>query len=351
MTSPVEIKIENHGRFAQLKTLTKTSLADWLKKEYEYWNEIYQAIIQTGNDSVYQNRIGHYAAKVNDIIRSINAIHPNAVHDHFNDFFQLAKYQLPFHENDDENILLHLVRTNSLAPALFGFSSTLKDNDRTFNSGYNDELFGIQENISTNIKNQIDHFEKELKSKLGEAKVSFDIAANEINTNVLTATKSIALAEPVTYWQESQDTYNSRAKKYGRYAVLSSISFLILIIGLIIFEYSGGINTTIGSLKITIPSNSFGIALLLILTTASVWIVRVLVKLMMTNISLGIEALERATMIKTFLALENSKTQLNNEIQTLFFTTLFRPTSNTLSDDSTSPEYIRLIEAIMPKKT
>ena len=176
-------------------------------------------------------------------------------------------------------------------------------------------------------------------------------AREELSKAVDSATMAILSAEPVKFWDSRRDLHHARAKAYKKALIIAAAVFLTIIVSLVIFEYSDGKTIEIFGRAWKIPTANFSLALTIIFTTAAIWLTRVIVKLMMTNLALEIEAVERSTMIKTYIALEKSNITKTAEIEMLFYSTLFRPSTNTLTDDSTSPEYIRLIEALIQKKS
>lgn len=77
--------------------------------------------------------------------------------------------------------------------------------------------------------------------------------------------------------------------------------------------------TMYGGFEFTLPKTLSGIALILLISTGGIWSTRVFVKLMMANLTLETESIERATMIKTFVAMKAVESSIAQEAELLFY--------------------------------
>jgi hypothetical protein len=282
---------------------------------------------------------------------------------------ELALSALPTHDDDEPdgdirhmasdgsldnyiNDRLHTIEQQRAQIALFQKRLNLELNGTRgkiihYREEFDQEITDIQQRL--NETNQLIATASVAASEAREA----DLAESrkEISSLVDNATQAILSAAPVEYWESRQKLHHSRAASYKTALIVVALFFLAAICTLIILEYQNGESITFQGMEIPVPAGKFSLALMVLLTTSAIWLTRILVKLMMTNLALEIEALERGTMIKTYIALEQANTAKTPEIEMLFYSTLFRPSTNSLTDDSTSPEYIRLIEALIQKKS
>lgn len=353
-----KLDLTHADRLSHVQKLDPNNRKAWFIKEKEFWEGVHNSIKHSPTEHYYQNTVTRYLFLIGEFI---------------NDSEDLTKirqfhseFSIPLHDETPHNQLIQeFANRGQISTGLYMFSTLLNQQGAIYNSKYKIELLNIEENLKsainekhesflgslTEAKTSFDAFadtkEKEVKTKLWE---TVDNATTEINNTVTAATNAILSAEPVKYWEEREKKHRTKAKSYKRGVIATSIAFISTLIFLTLSVYKNGEIYTILNIPITLPAEKFSIALLVISTTAAIWLVRILVKLMMTNLALEIEALERSTMIKTYIAIDSTKAGNSAEIQMLFYTTLFRPSSNSLTDDSTSPEYIRIIEAMLQKK-
>ncbi|MXI50153.1 hypothetical protein GRW89_26955 [Pseudomonas moraviensis] len=360
--SKMEMQIENFkstfsDRLDRIKELAEEDRPKWFATEKEFWGEIFA---KTGGNENYNRGIIHQYL----ITLSNTLANPSNL-----DAFQKIQtdHPLPLHDETPHNEqLLEFAQRGQAGQAIYLFNILLKQQTSLYNSTYKHELTALEEsfketltiekekhkNYISEARNSFNTFTETTKKEMSDQfKEILDNATKEISNTVTAATNAILTAEPVKYWEEREIKHRDKARSY-RYGVITAATlFITILIFLTLSVYKNGETYTIAGLPITLPAEKFSIALLIISTTAAIWLVRILVKLMMTNLALEIEALERSTMIKTYIAIDSTKAEQASEIRTLFYTTLFRPSNNTLSDDSTSPEYIRIIEAMLQKKS
>ena len=145
--------------------------------------------------------------------------------------------------------------------------------------------------------------------------------------------------------------HKESAKKYGILSLISGTIFAITLGTVIVNEYSAGLSYSLWIYSLTLPKSISGIALILLISTAGIWSTRIFVKLMMANLTLESESLERATMIKTFVAMKAVESSMAQEAELLFYTTLFRPSNNVINEESTAPEFGKLLDAVLKAKS
>lgn len=345
-------------RLSHIKELNKDDLHVWFKTEREYWEEIFNIIKHSTGDHYYRNIIQKYLTLIEGMLTDSSDL--AAIYIFHNE------HSLPLHdENPHNEHIKEFSRRGQISTGLYIFNTLLNQQGAFYTIKYKSELLALEEKLKKSFSDEQEKYissltettksfntfaettEKDVTNKLWK---TLDNATAEITNTVTAATNAILSAEPVKYWEEREKKHRNKARSYRHAVIGAAISFIATLVFLTLSVYKNGEAYTILDIPITLPAEKFSIALLVICTTAAIWLVRILVKLMMTNLALEIEALERSTMIKTYIAIDSTKAEKAAEIRMLFYTTLFRPSSNSLTDDSTSPEYIRIIEAMLQKK-
>lgn len=363
LTSIMEMPAEDFSvkypdRLEFFRKLNTTHRNRWIALELKFWTNIKEKIEHQEYPSRFLKTISEYL----DILRSDGkSLFSNKSIESFQ-----KNQPLPFHDEQPEcDFFPDLAENGQLDIAIYTFRASLKNFDRAYLTARSEDLSKIEDSYRANITaettklfSEIDNSEQKLNEyrENAEEKISeklaleLEKAKSEINNILTAANKTILSAEPVKYWQERENNHKNKAKKYAWYVISTAIVFFLLLTFLTVSVYKVSDEFIFAGIPISLPTEKTSIALIIIATTGAIWLTRVLVKLMMTNLALEIEALERSTMIKTYIAMEYARGEQIQEIQMLFYTTLFKPSNNNLSDDSTSPEYIRIIEAMLQKK-
>ncbi|WP_395602861.1 DUF6161 domain-containing protein [Pseudomonas sp. A1230] len=352
------ISLEHLDRFDHVKEMDDKSQKFWLQKEKIFWDDILNILRSNG---VLNNE----RSVVESYLRTINGMLVNA-----NDITSLQLFQdtqpLPFHdEHPHAEHMIEFAKNNQFQTARYLFQSLILQQSTLYINKYKSELKHLEEQLKNTITSEHETYTSSLtenrksfnifaettkKDVQDNLKEQLELATTEISNTVTAATNAILSAEPVKYWEEREKKHRTKARSYRKGVITASLFFVSILVFLTFSVYKNGETYNIYGIPLTLPVEKFSIALLIICTTAAIWLIRILVKLMMTNLALEIEALERSTMIKTYIAMDSTKAEQAAEIRMLFYTTLFRPSSNSLTDDSTSPEYIRIIEAMLQKK-
>ncbi|ROL88010.1 DUF6161 domain-containing protein [Pseudomonas protegens] len=354
------LELTHKDRFDRIKSLSDDVFDSWLTSEKEYWKSVLITLNRPGSlrDEASVTMIDSYIKtleKPEEKLTLTESIKQNQ-----------TKNPLPFHDDHAySDGLKELLNLGHFRVALYIFRSSLGESSRQYTNSHRAELDEIKHSfnhstlrIKEELNNELNAVTEKLKLFIEASQIqseeklstSLEDAKTSIRNTVDTANAAIMSVEPVKYWEEREKKHKEKAHNYLTAVKISAFSFIALVIFLTLSVYKNSETYTFAGFPISIPVEKFGIALLIITTTASIWFVRVLVKLMMTNLALEIEALERSTMIKTYIAMDNAKVEQSSEIRMLFYSTLFKPSTNNLADDSTSPEYIRIIEAMMQKK-
>ncbi|WP_144944956.1 hypothetical protein [Pseudomonas oryzihabitans] len=149
----------------------------------------------------------------------------------------------------------------------------------------------------------------------------------------------------VRFWETKKDLHQARANRC-KWAAIALGMLAAATLSLLILAAFKDQDSTIW-LGFKLP-NHFYVAISIIIGSAFVWALRISVQLMMTNFSLESEALERATVIKTYVAISD---QIDDpEITRDFYKFLLSVNKVTISPDSVSPEAYKLLESLITSK-
>lgn len=210
---------------------------------------------------------------------------------------------------------------------------------------------GAIQSISSVIDHKVTETITELSAKEVNLSESIQSAEDRLNNLFKASEAAIALSAPVKYWEDRKKLHKESAQKYGIFSLISGVIFAITLGTVIVNEYSAGLSYSFWIYSLTLPKSISGIALILLISTAGIWSTRIFVKLMMANLTLESESLERATMIKTFVAMKAVESSMAQEAELLFYTTLFRPSNNVINEESTAPEFGKLLDAVLKAKS
>ena len=194
------------------------------------------------------------------------------------------------------------------------------------NDSINKELRIFRENIGQTFDKEFNRH----KSKMEEAEKFYD--------------SELAVKKAVNYWTKKAESHQINSVVFG---IVSGVLMIGTLISIIFFgNYIIGLNldepngigkrllTQSGALQIWVYAFFIG-ALTLI-----VWIIRLLVKVFLSNLHLLSDAKERETMIMTYLALEREEQVLNKEDKDLILPSIFRVSSNGIIKEDSSPNPI-----------
>jgi hypothetical protein len=157
--------------------------------------------------------------------------------------------------------------------------------------------------------------------------------------------KNIELKQATSYWKEQADKYNSTYKVY--FWINISIAVVLLISTFILINYSGlfiqnlpldkNSNGTINSLKVLVHSAPFfNYVLFILYTTIVIWIMKILVKIMLSNYHLKVDANERVIMLNTYLVLLEDGKGFDEKDKKVILDNIFRQTNHGIIKDETS---------------
>ncbi|RLU00983.1 DUF6161 domain-containing protein [Ketobacter sp.] len=154
--------------------------------------------------------------------------------------------------------------------------------------------------------------------------------------------EEIAEKEAVDYWNAKAKTHNRRIKWYVVTIVLLAALFFFSGYELFDFFREAIVNETSSKNRELIFSQDGQIRHWVLLFTASaamivIWLIRIAVRLLFSNIHLAEDAKERATLIQTYLAMERYESVLKPEDKELILPSIFRPSSDGIVKDDAAP--------------
>ncbi len=246
------------------------------------------------------------------------------------------------------------------------------------------------------VKNELEKLQKN-EEELSITKEQFEdlfeqskLAKKEYDDAKDAAINDTKLKTSVSYWEEKQDKHKHRFWNYGSLAITLII---ILIVGLyfIISKHNINFQTTpqnTNSISTVIDFNAsqkeknisktttlksnindtnqtaqnisldnpidylhyFGwYALLIFASSSALWIIRITVKIALSNLHLSEDAHERVVMIKTYLAFISEGHGLEEKDKQLIMTSLFRPSNIGIIQDESSITVADIVSSLKGK--
>lgn len=346
----------------QFEKLTADDFSFWVSKEAGYWAEIDTAVRSQKNTNLYlranpklTENIANYLITLGQINNALAPIvsfatseTPTLNTSHF--ISEIFAFDLPHHDDPLAEDFRAACLCGEAASAVYTYRTLSRQPEKHYFRGYDE---GINKNlklVSTTIDFRASETLKNLSTKETELQDKIRNAEDTLKNIVAAATSAIALSEPVKFWEDRKSIHNANANRYGKYASISAFVFSCLLALTILYEYMSGTTHLVFGYEFTLPKSLSGIATILLISTAGIWATRIFVKLMMANLTLETESIERATMIKTFVAMKAAESSIAQEAELLFYTTLFRPSNNVISEESTAPEFGKILDAILRAK-
>jgi len=184
-------------------------------------------------------------------------------------------------------------------------NATLKDtSDKLFN-----KLTDVEDQLAAKLKNAED--------RLAAVEKTYD--------------EKLALQSAVTYWETKATSHKWWAVVWGVFSVISAIAATWFTLN--------SVKQTLGVTKITDAQLS-QVSELALIAIFGVWLMRVLVRLMLSNTHLHTDASERRTMMLTYLAMMREGQLPEGNSRDLILQALFRPTSTGIIKDDASPPFM-----------
>jgi hypothetical protein len=169
----------------------------------------------------------------------------------------------------------------------------------------------------------------------------------DTNLTNLTETyeKHMQLAGPMSYWKGKAKIHDARARRLKSWAIGVGIGGVVVMLvaaqALLPWHHAAD----------TIPWRPIG--LFLIVSTFALWMLRLVIKLLLSNIHLAVDAQERVVMINTFMALirrPESAAGLAKEDIAIVLAPIFRPSTTGVIKDDGGPTSLGEFLTRLPSK-
>lgn len=343
---------------------------DWLKKgefqsqNFEISREITDAvnnflsqILNTLNNATDLNQLQNYNKSINSHIRQFLLRYDfifsgtpefNFIEDIKQDNPRLAAYtagafmKLKYYQNVRESVEGHFL--------CFSFSYGIKDRKKSeitsFQKLYDDwnnllnegktkfqgaleEYQNLQEQHVSLLNNQKNAFTTFNENSSKDFQSLLEKSEKELKNIERTYDEKLALQASVRYWKTKAESHKK---------IVSILTWILVIVflfvGLVLCletVFVIGPSQTISAIQIW----KFG--MLLLTAIIGVWAIRILVRILLSNIHLRSDAVERRTMLLTYLALLRSGHGPSEDKKELILQTLFRPSATGIIKDDALP--------------
>lgn len=188
-----------------------------------------------------------------------------------------------------------------------------------------------------------------LKIEGESAKAAIGVQISDANKNLQNLTETyerhMQLAGPMSYWKGKAKIHEKRAKNLRLWAIGVGIAGVIIMLvaaqNLLPWHHPAD----------AIPWRPIG--LFLIVSTFALWMLRLVVKLLLSNIHLSVDAQERVVMINTFMALirrPQSAEGLKKEDIAIVLAPIFRPSTTGVIKDDGGPTSLGEFLTRLPSK-
>ncbi len=145
------------------------------------------------------------------------------------------------------------------------------------------------------LNNQEDKLLDDHKTKIVEQKEAFDEVIKNgketLDEIAETYDQKMALQSSVDYWKTKKTDHDKLAKLFG-YISLGAGAAISVALSIAAYKLFDGID----------KPEYWRLALLAILASFGIWVIRILVRIFLSNLHLSTDAEERVTMIKTYIA-------------------------------------------------
>ena len=243
--------------------------------------------------------------------------------------------------------------------------NSIKENEKDFSERYHqpEEKDFSTESENSVLKSKIEDLEKknfevlgqfsELKNLVEKRETEFAQVSevleksktleSEFENAKEAVLKNIELKQATTYWEEQAEKYD---KKYKFYFWANIIIAVILIISAFFLINKSGLfmnnitvdnSNAIENLKNLVQSVPFfNYVIFILYTTLVIWIMKILVKIMLSNYHLAVDANERVIMINTYLVLLEDGKGFEESDRKVILDNIFRQTNHGIIKDETS---------------
>lgn len=202
------------------------------------------------------------------------------------------------------------------------------------------------------LKNMYEKRENEF-SQVSEVLEKSKTLESEFDNAKEAVLKNIELKQATTYWEEQAEKYDKKYKFYfktniGIGVALIIITFLLInFTGLFITNISDSADKKITETisQIAHSASFFNYIIFIMFTTIMVWMMKILVKIMLSNYHLAVDANERVIMINTYLVLLEDGKGFEENDRKVILDNIFRQTNHGIIKDETSVTMADLVSS------
>ncbi len=259
-----------------------------------------------------------------------------------NTIYKVQEYP---HHKSYADVVIERILDNSIFDKIENKHNSSKIVDESLNKkiseleNKNYELIG---QISE-LKNMYEKRENEF-SQVSEVLEKSKTLESEFENAKEAVLKNIELKQATTYWEEQAEKYDKKYKFYfktniGIGVALIIITFLLInFTGLFITNISDSADKKITETisQIAHSASFFNYIIFIMFTTIMVWMMKILVKIMLSNYHLAVDANERVIMINTYLVLLEDGKGFEENDRKVILDNIFRQTNHGIIKDETS---------------
>jgi len=243
-----------------------------------------------------------------------------------------------YHPKLLEGIFSALQFDNGLESNIDAEKEALMELRTEWNNNY-DELGKKYQSANSNLEKLSDDYQKQIDSQQ-EAFENFKKKSEKDLQNVTdTYDRQLSLQSSITYWKRKLKSHKNLSCVFAVISVLSVILMMILI------YFAGKELVKNNSIFTSSDSGSnalehWELIVFAIFVSLGIWLIRILVRIFLSNLHLTNDAHERVTMITTYLAMLRSGHALKDEDKQLILQVIFRPSISGLIKDEAAPPTI-----------
>ena len=215
--------------------------------------------------------------------------------------------------------------------ALQGTWQAFREESKTTFTDFSAQFTSLQQCIATEQTAHKAQFDQLVAESKGSLSAALKAGADELVAIQKTYDEKMALQASVTYWKTKADSHRRLAFWFSGAAVVA-----FGIVGYGLYETLRLIG---GTAKIS-ELELWKAGLVVIVATVGVWFIRILVRLLLSNIHLFADASERRTMMMTYLALMRRDQLPKGNERELILQSLFRPSSTGIVKDDAAPPFM-----------
>jgi uncharacterized membrane protein YhdT len=211
------------------------------------------------------------------------------------------------------------------------WDALLSESKSTF-SNYDEEYIEFRKRYLALLSKQQESFADFKSSSEKEFRDAMTAADVELKKIATTYDEKLALQAPVAYWEEKAEKHSNAAKDLKKWCI--GVGIVVAIFIAVEVGFAVGTAQKFSDLPMWEGS------LIIVTTIVGIWAIRILVRLLLSNLHLKSEAEERRTMLLTYLALLREGQGPTEQQRELLLHILFRPSSTGIIKDDALPPWI-----------